>query len=166
MPSTYDKIEAKTLGSATNSVTFTSIPATYTDLVIAMSVGATSGSGTGFGLRFNSDTGANYSDTRIDGDGSTATSARGTSQSRILQYSAVLPEASSTYGTFITNVFNYANTTTYKTTLTRSNNAAAAVQGLVGLWRNTSAINSLTFITFAGNFSIGSTFTLYGIKAA
>jgi len=168
MAATYEPISTQTVsGSATNTITFSSVSGAYTDLVVVMNVGATSGSNTGFGMRFNSDTGTNYSDTRIDGDGTSATSTRGTSQARILQCSFALPETASVYAPVITHIFNYTNTTTYKSSLTRSNSASTALQAVAGIWRATpAAITSVTFYTFAGNFSSGSTFTLYGIKAA
>jgi hypothetical protein len=62
---------------------------------------------------------------------------------------------------------NYSNTTTYKTVLLRSNNASAITVATVGLWRSTSAINTIKiYADGAAVFSVGSTFTLYGIKAA
>ena len=62
---------------------------------------------------------------------------------------------------------NYSNTTTYKTVLTRANIASADVEAVVGLWRSTSAVNQLDVKQGgAVTFSVGSTFTLYGIKAA
>jgi hypothetical protein len=153
-------------GSATNTITFSSIPGTYTDIVAVINVGATSGSSTGFGMRFNSDSATNYSDQRLNGDGSSASATRSTSQDRILQFSNALPETASIYSPTITHVFNYANATTYKSCLTRCNSAATGIQIITGTWRSTSAITSITFYTFAGNFSSGSTFALYGIKAA
>jgi hypothetical protein len=167
MTVTYEPIATTTLSAGTATVTFSAIPATYTDLVFVMNVAATASSSTGFGMYFNADTATNYSDTRINGDGSSATSARGTSQARILQFSAAIPESASTFSPVITNIFNYANTTTFKSTLTRSNNAANALQAIAGIWRATpTAITSVSFYTFAGTFASGSTFTLYGIKAA
>jgi hypothetical protein len=63
---------------------------------------------------------------------------------------------------------NYSNATTYKTVLSRSNVAASAsVSANVGLWRNTAAITSIKLYVYPSyNFVAGSTFTLYGIKAA
>jgi hypothetical protein len=67
----------------------------------------------------------------------------------------------------IIDIMNYSNTTTYKTALHRFNDANAIVFAIVGLWRNTAAINQVrVFSTNAVNFAVGSTFTLYGIKAA
>jgi hypothetical protein len=66
------------------------------------------------------------------------------------------------------NIQNYANTTTYKTALNRSNAASQGVEALVTLWRSTAAINSITISTDNGGSIIdtGSTFSLYGIKSA
>jgi hypothetical protein len=61
---------------------------------------------------------------------------------------------------------DYANTTTYKTVLSRGNEAAAEVNAEVGLWRSTVAITSLALDLETGiDFSIGSNFKLYGIQA-
>jgi hypothetical protein len=62
---------------------------------------------------------------------------------------------------------SYANTTTNKTIITRSNNAGAGVCAAVCMERKTGAITSITIdMVGTGTYSIGSTFTLYGIKAA
>ena len=69
----------------------------------------------------------------------------------------------------ILQLMNYSNTTTYKTILSRTNAAANGVDATVGLWRSTSAITSIEIgknSGMSGTFQIGSTFTLYGIKAA
>jgi hypothetical protein len=64
---------------------------------------------------------------------------------------------------FITHIMNYSNTTTYKTTVARSNNPARIVDFYINMWRSTSAIST---VAFTGNFATGSSFSLYGIKAA
>jgi hypothetical protein len=164
MPSTYNKIEAKTIGTATSSITFTSIPATYTDLVLICN--GTASSNTGLTLRFNGDTSTNYSMTVVEGSGSAAVSERQTSvsQARFVWNSLW---NTTTPGTVILNIMNYANTTTYKTVLWRSSTASNYVEAGVNLWRKTpEAINSFTIETTGANVAVGSTFTLYGIKAA
>jgi hypothetical protein len=164
MPSTYNKIEAKTLGSTASTVTFTSIPGTYTDLVLIISPIITTGS-KDVCVQFNGDTGTNYSNTILSGDGSTASSARLTGQVRIfLDYYAVVNTAQSNR---VVNIMNYSNATTYKTVLSRANNAGAGTDAIIGLWRSTAAITSMVLnAQTGGTFDVGSTFTLYGIKAA
>ena len=63
-------------------------------------------------------------------------------------------------------IMNYSNTTTYKTALSRSNNANTGTDAIVGLWRSTAAINSIVVLISGNQFATGSTFTLYGIKSA
>jgi hypothetical protein len=65
----------------------------------------------------------------------------------------------------IINIQNYSNSTTYKTVLARSNNAATGTDATVALWRSTSAITSIDYYLNSGSWATGSTFTLYGIKA-
>ncbi len=161
MPATYDKIAAYTVPSAASSYTFSSIPSTYTDLVLIMSATSNSGTIDSF-IRFNGDTGSNYSWTELSGNGSAAASSRFSSQTYIYAFNQYTASASP----IIINVQNYANITTNKTALIRGNNAGNYLTAAVGLWRSTAAINSLGIISSAGSFAAGSTFTLYGIKAA
>ena len=166
--STYTPIYTTTLGSAQSSVTLNSFSG-YTDLVLIANAKSTKTSTTQIKLTFNSDTGSNYSWTRLLGDGSAASSSRGTSQAYI-EAAFIAGNTGTVYPDLFTlNIQNYANTTTYKTLLSRWQSMNAAnqyVAGVVGLWRSTSAITSITLTPDASNFDTGSTFTLYGIKAA
>ena len=166
MALTYSPIATTTLGSAQATVTFSSIPSTYTDLVLVTNYGASIAGMSPF-IRFNSDTSTNYSDTVLYGTGSAAGSARDTSATRIFigQYQ-VGSSATTGNNMTITNVQNYANTTTYKTALSRSGAAEKETNAIVGLWRNTAAITTIDIVTTSGNFNSGSTFVLYGILAA
>jgi hypothetical protein len=160
---TYEAIATQTLGSNTATVTFSSIPSTYADLVFILNV-KSSDAGTDVDVTgtFNSDTGSNYSWTRIYGDGSTAGSQRASSQSN-LRIGNQSGTGSSAFSPMILNIMNYSNTTTYKTMVARPNNPARIVDAYVNMWRSTSAIST---VSFTGNFLSGSTFNLYGIKAA
>lgn len=164
MPSTYTPIATNTLGSATASVTFSSIPSTYTDLIIVINGATTSGSNNGE-IQFNGDTGNNYSFTWLSGDGTSATSGRSTSTSRILlNYYGYFDTSYVT--NMIVQVQNYSNATTNKTALVRGNNSNNGLAAVVGLWSNTAAITSVTIKTGSSTFTAGNTFTIYGIKAA
>lgn len=161
---TYESIATTTLGSAQPSVTFSSISSSYTDLVIVVQL--TTAAPTNMRIRFNGDTTANYSNTTISGDGSTATSVRETGNTAALLDWNAYP-TSTTIATLIINIINYANTTTYKTFINRANNASGGAEANVGLWRSTSAINEVQVRTSSGgNIAVGSTFTLYGITKA
>jgi hypothetical protein len=170
MPNTYTELDKVTVGTAVASVTFSSIPGTYTDIVAVFAGTMTAADYVQFQVGNGSvDTGSNYSNTALKGNGSTASSSRSSNSTNIFT-----PEPMNTnQGNLIINFQNYANTTTYKTTVMRTNvpltdgGAAASTSTTVGLWRSTSAINTIKFYTFAGQtFATGSTFTLYGIKAA
>lgn len=158
MPNTYVALKTETVAVATNTVTFSSIPSGYTDLVL---VGAgTLASNSTIAIRLNGDTASNYSRTEIYGDGSAAASYRESNQST--QNFALWDTTGSN---FITHIQNYSNTTTNKTLLTRYNRPSSLVGANVVLYRSTSAITSVTLIGGA-NFSVGSTFSLYGIANA
>jgi hypothetical protein len=161
MPSTYEPIATQTLGSTASSVSFTSIPSTYTDL-IAVITGKTTAS-VSVTMRLNNDSSTNYSFTRIVGTGSAASSSRGTSLDAMQINSGTTDTEREL---IIMQLLNYSNTTTYKTALVRANNAGQSTSAFAGLWRSTSAVNRVDFLAGATTFVVGSTFTLYGIKAA
>ena len=167
MPATYEPIATQTLGSSVSSVTFSSIPQTYTDLVIVQSAFVANQMDTR--LQFNGDTATNYSWTVLFGSGSAAGSYRESNKTAIPTgyYSQI--DISPATSTFIIQIMNYSNATTNKTVLTRGNNAASGrgVDAIVGLWRSTAAITSVALNVDASHqYTSGSTFTLYGIKAA
>jgi hypothetical protein len=176
MATTYEPIATQTLSSAAASVTFSSISGTYTDLVIICSIQSTSAANTDsrYWLRFNNDSATNYSTTYLVGNGTAASSTRDSNRSQIDNLTPISTTAEFTLVTY--NVMNYSNATTYKTALQRAgqqnNNTGVGGTGsfvgtAVSLWRSTAAINRVDVICAVnGQFAIGSTFTIYGIKAA
>lgn len=162
---TYEPIATQTLASAASSITFSSIPATYTDLRLSLSV-ITANAGNQIFMRFNSDTATNYSRTGLYGDGSSAGSFGVTNQTYIFLNSNGL---STTIPSFYTvDIFSYAGGT-FKTSLITSSedrNGSGSTIQQVGLWRSTAAINSVSFTTDTGNWASGTIATLYGIRAA
>lgn len=162
MATTYEAIQTTTLGSAAADITFSSIPATYTDLVLVY-IGATVSNNINYYLRLNGDTGTNYSYTYLSGTGSAVGSGRGSTTAFLY-----IAQNSSSSGPdiHIAQLQNYANTTTYKTVLDRWNEPTGNVGATVGLWRSTSAITSVLLAANGSNIAAGSTCTLYGILAA
>jgi len=157
MAITYEPISTYTVGSPQASYTMSSIPATYTDLVLIIQATTISAN---YNLRFNGDTGTNYSDTSLWGNGSSAASYRSSNNTVIgLTYTSSGAPISKI------QIQNYSNATTYKTVLTRQDDSVNATGGNVGLWRNTAAISSITIVS-TGNIPTGTTLTLFGIKAA
>jgi hypothetical protein len=164
MPKTYEPIATTTLGSTATTVSFTSIPGTYTDLVLVTSIKATSADTNQF-MRFNSDSSTNYSQTNLYGTGTSALSFIQSSQDKINSVlSGYLVTSQNSPGIY--NIMNYSNTTTFKTMISRFNNSSVIAQAEVSLYRSTSAITALEIFTTPDSFAVGSTLTLYGIKAA
>lgn len=164
MASTYEPIATSTLSSATNSITFSSIPATYTDLRLVV-VGTVNTTGVEVRVQLNNDTSSNYSNTQITGNGSTATSNRFAASYFLLLGSAsdTLPQM----GTM--DLMSYAGAT-FKTVLTTESgdkNGSGRVERTVSLWRSTSAISTVKVLASGANtLSAGTTATLYGILKA
>lgn len=159
MPSTYDPIATTTLSSAASTITFSSISSAYTDLRLVLGWV----SGTNPRIRFNSDTGTNYSNTTVYGDG-TATSYAQTSMDGLNIYAYGVGTQPAFYSL---DLFSYTGST-YKTCLvtgSEDKNGSGAVVRQAGLWRSTSAVTSVT-VFGSGNFAIGTTATLYGILKA
>jgi len=163
MTSTYEKIATTTLGSNTASVTFSSIPATYTDLVLIVNFGKSTSNPSVY-IQFNSDTANNYSVTTLQGDGTTASSTRSSNNGGLF-VNFINPGTGITTNV-IASIMNYSNTTTFKTSLFRYNESSTGAAETVGLYRSTSAINTVK-VAFdnASLYLSGSTFTIYGIKA-
>jgi hypothetical protein len=166
MAKTYEPITTQTLGSNQTTINFTSIPTTYTDLVLVSNW--LENSTESLAIRVGNGSVATtsiYSVTYMLGNGSTAASGRyGSSFWEFSQMQATTAETNAN----IIHFLNYSNTTTFKTAIGRSSTASQGAAAIVGLWRSTDAINTIQLRCGFGvnTFNTGSTFTLYGIKAA
>jgi hypothetical protein len=168
---TYVALRTETIAIATNSVTLdlTGISG-YTDLRLVVSAKSTNASTTQVKLRFNSDSASNYSHTRLYGDGTSASSDRtsATDYYELTYISGI--DTLGGYDLTTSDIMNYANSTTYKTTLTRwqdMNRPASAkyLMAVAATWKKTpEPITTITIFTNSGNFAVGSTFSLYGIS--
>ena len=160
MAATYEPIASTTLASDSASLTLSSIPATYTDLRLVLTGAAAAGNA--ICLQLNSDTSTNYSWTLMYGDGSGAYSLRGSNDShaRVGSISTGGPHLA------VADLMNYANTNVYKTIISNSVRDANGPYRVVALWRDTSAISSITVKTLSPNLLAGFTASLFGVKAA
>lgn len=171
MPTTYEPIATTTLSSANGTITFSSIPSTYTDLKI---IGNFLSNGTEqlVALRFNNSSGAStlYSTIYMEADsaGATISSFQDTNSN----YIEVGRTASTTttYASCYVDVFQYT-ASIFRTALTTTANCDVATNNSrfmtnVGMYRDTTAVTRIDILLFTNTFSTGSTFTLYGIKAA
>jgi hypothetical protein len=166
MASTYTPIATYTLGSAAASYTFTSIPQTYTDLIVVIS-GTNDTGDSEIAVQVGNgsvNTGTVYSTTFLYGNGTSAGSSRDSTQSY-----AHVARLSNNMGNSVIHFMNYANTTTYKTILGRGGAAGNLTMATVSLVRDTVNYNTIKLAAHDGgswNFTTGTTFTLYGIQAA
>jgi len=167
MPATYEPITTTTLGSATSSITFSSIAASYTDLRIVWVYQSVS-AGNFPSLQFNSDTGSNYSYGTLYGNGSSVLSQKSSNNTGAYLVSNA-SASTSQWQMNIIDIFSYAGSTN-KTLLNRyagDTSGGGFVSIAVNLWRSSSAITSITLkFDAGGNIASGSTATLFGIKAA
>lgn len=158
---TYVPIATQTLSTAASSITFSSIPSTYTDLRIVLVATQTGGNSDALAT-LNGDTGTNYSNTYLRGTGSAAASYSYVNQAHFtLDQNTVstIPEL------FTMNIFSYAGAS-YKTILSTSAedmNGSGVVSAGVGLWRSTAAVTSVTLTGQYYNWAAGTTATLWGI---
>jgi hypothetical protein len=157
---TYTPLATVTLASATSTVTLSNIPASYRDLILVVE-GATATSGRPV-MRFNADTGSNYTSVMMAGGSSTYSATTSTT------YIDPIPDYSVT-GKFsaIWQVMDYSATNKHKTVLVRLNqHAGNVVHATAGRWANTNAVTTLAVLTNNGaNYSSGTTFSLYGVIA-
>lgn len=175
MAITYTPISSNTLASAASSVTFSSIPSSYTDLILQYSVrhDGTGGNVWFFGAQFNSDTTSTYSDTYLVGTGATAIASRVSNGTPTDYHSGAMVTNNYTSNTFsngelyipsYTGSHNKSNSAFFAV----ENNATAAnYYGFsANLWRGTSAISQIVLKPngSVGNFAAGSSFYLYGIS--
>ena len=167
---TMTLIASNTVGSGgVASVTFSSIPATYTDLLIKMSVRNGTNTETVGSVFFNSDTtDSNYRYRRLLGDGSSASSLSGSNPYWF--YMSTTGDTSNTFANCEIYIPNYAGSAqkSISSDIVTENNSTSALAVLTaGLWTNTSAITAIQVRPYAsggGNFAQYSTAYLYGIS--
>jgi len=155
------------------SITFSSIPATYTHLQIrGIARDARSAIGDSLTLTYNSDTGSNYMQYHnMYADGSTAAAYAGNTSytSMLLDRIAGNTATANSFGAIIIDILDYKNTNKYKTFRALAgadNNGSGAVAIGSALWMSTTAISTITLSGANGNFNQYTQFALYGIKGA
>jgi hypothetical protein len=167
----YDSIATVDLsGGAASSITFSSIPSTYTHLQVRFIARSTAGGASDPAVvRLNGISSNTYTIHYLYGDGSSSAAAATTSYS--YTYGGYIPASgatASTFGAGVWDLLDYANTNKYKTIRSLNGvdtNGAGNIRFTSGLVQTTDAITSITFTTdSASNFAQYSSFALYGIK--
>jgi len=169
MAGTYKLIQAQTLSSSQSSVTFSSIPATYTDLVLRGSArGSNAAVSTQLGIRYNNNTGTIYSNTYLIGNGAAASSSNVSANNGDEVNNAVSGNTATanTFGSFEVYIPNYAGSTNKPIswfTAMETNATTAYITSAASLFASTTAISSLV-INYNQSLLSGSSFYLYGIE--
>jgi hypothetical protein len=154
--STYVSLATYTIPSGTDTeVVFSSIPATYRDLIVIVAGSATAAAS--FGVRLNSDTGSNYTYVLADGNGSTASSGSGT-----LTY-GLAGRISTSQSVSVMQIMDYSASDKHTTILGRGNAADDIVRMNASRWANTAVVNSVSVMN--ATFNAGTTFSLYAIAS-
>ena len=164
MAVTYEVIATQTLTSPQTNVTFSSISQAYTDMVAVLNLTSVGDNMLGRVGNGSIDTGNNYSYNRMSGNGSSVSAASGSNYNYLLFDGAAY--LNTTPAVYIIQYMNYSNTTTNKAVFARGNNSSVGTDAISLLWRSTAAINTISFNSASNQYATGSTFTLYGIKAA
>ena len=162
MAITYEVIASQTLGSDTQFITFSSIPQTYTDIVlITDGISQPAGGGSVF-VKVNGDTAStNYSNVYMFGSGSSVSGGTGDGFP-VNRHNATALNG----GTGHAHFMNYSNTTTYKTVVSHGGGDNISIC-FASTWRSTAAITSMRLQMESGpGFLTGFNATLFGIKAA
>ena len=165
----YELIETQILGSSQPSITFSNLgnfSSTYKHLQIR-ALTRTDQVNDGIFIRFNSDTGSNYADHNLGGNGSSIFSQARTSQTNIqFARTAYSSMTASSFSGIVLDILDAYSTTKNKTirSLSGMTGGANNLQLYSGLWNNTAAISSLNIFPGATNFVAGSRFSLYGIR--
>lgn len=153
-----------TLASAASTITFSSISGAYRDLFLVMNYGLPA-SNSSVRTRFNSDTGSNYSQQHMGAFSSSSLEANSSTDTSILNAFRVGTTDSGVNQNQIIHIFDYAQTNKHKSVLMRSN-MNTELEQIGARWASTSAITTITFVDYGGgNFTAGSTFSLFGVSA-
>jgi hypothetical protein len=160
---TYTLIDSVTLGSSAASVTFSSIPQTYGDLVLT--INATTAGNTAAGVRFNNDSSDNYYTILMDGNGSSASTVKlNPADAARFTYNLTLNTSPSLVRI---QILDATATDKHKSLLIRADRADQATAVVASRWGSTAAINKIDILQFSlQDFTTGSTFFLYGIAKA
>lgn len=166
----YDLLETTILSSTASSVTFTGL-GSYTDYkhlqVRLVGRSSRSGSGENLRIRFNGDTGSNYANHYLQGNGSSVASGAETSNTgmwaRNLNASSSPANA---FGAFVIDILDFADTSKNTTVRTLGGSTSDNFIALSsGAYFSTNAITSIDLGTqFSQDFVTGSRFSLYGIR--
>ena len=171
-PGSYYSIATTTLSTSAATITFSSIPDTFTHLQIRGFAQQTNNAGANCTIRYNSDSSSNYNSHYLGGNGSTTGAGYFINGSTTGGYAFdSAGNGSSAFSGFIIDILDYKNTNKYTTTKSLSgwsnNSNSENVSMMSSTWRNTAAVTNITLQDYSGgSFAQYSEFALYGIKGS
>lgn len=158
---TYTPLGTVTLSAPSSTITFNSISQSYRDLILVVNGRTTASFSANLILRLNSDSGVNYSLIRMYGTGSGTGTGSSATETSIY--------AGAIYSGFISqitiNLMDYSATDKHKTALVRQDNNADTTMAVASRWASTTAVSSLACSLGSGNFTTGTSLSLYGVLA-
>jgi hypothetical protein len=158
---TYTPLATVTLGSSASSVTFSSIPGTYRDLILVAR--RTTTTTANLIWRINNDGGNNYNRTTLVGQLTSPIAASNTNVSSLFLDNATSDSSTAVFQ--IIQFMDYSTTGKQKTVLTRENTSTLTTSATCSHWASTAAITTLNITASTGQIATGSTFNLYGIAS-
>ena len=165
--STYTPLATLTTGSSTSTVTFASIPQTYTDLFLSCNFAPSSGAD--IYLQFNADTNSTFYSVQQawTNNGTAGARARNSGNSDPgIQPRTIINQPTTITTIWNVNIMNYSSSNTNKTTIGRYGITGSLTEMDLGTWAQTAPITSLTVVAYGNTFTANSVFTLYGISAS
>jgi hypothetical protein len=163
MPNAQVPLANITIGSSSNSVTFSSISGAYRDLVLICNYTNTVANSDYMGIRINGDTGSTYNAlviNNVNGGNSISNSSYNSSSTGWVTVQGGFE------GSLEANFLDYAQTNKHKNWLVRNNSPTYGSELLAGRWESTAAITTIRLYSINGwSFAAGSSFALYGVSA-
>jgi hypothetical protein len=155
---TYRPLANITLGSTAGSVTFSSIPNTYRDLVVVINGNVSSA--TDIAYRLNGDSASNYSNVWMFGDASSSGSGSNATTEGVVHYTNQSSQFLTTF-----SLIDYSATNKHKMGISRGSTVGGLSIAYASRWANTAAVTTLLCIAKGTTFTSGTTFALYGIAS-
>jgi len=172
LSTSYESIATQSVSSGTAAtITFSSIPGTYKHLELRGIARVTGASNEAVKINFNSDTGSNYAEHHMVGNGTASVrGSNATYTNGAMYWGMGTPFATSTFGANVTSISDYTDTNKYKTVRSLDGfdgNGSGGIELVSSLWLSTAAITSITLTPNSGvSFNTYTHFALYGIKGA
>jgi hypothetical protein len=162
----YSVIDRQVLGAAASSITFTSIPGTYTDLRLVIQATGTTSSQQQVWFQLNSDTGNNYAVQHLESTGTAVSASINYTSQNIGRLGYNCGPSNTDIWSCVADFVGYSQANFFKPIFNREGNASVITGAHMNVWNSRTAITQIYLYPSSGNWGVGSSFTLYGITAS